>query len=114
MKRRIVYYVGKVPGEKYPEDRLIMQRETQEKQDGQEIGLVRFLRESWLNWLLLLVPASIAIELLGLPKLWLFLVSALAIIPLAGLIGEGTEQLAPASALALADSSMQPSATRRS
>ncbi|TAK31691.1 MAG: calcium/proton exchanger [Chloroflexota bacterium] len=52
------------------------------------------MRESWLNWLLLLVPVSIAIELLGLPKLWLFVASALAIIPLAGLIGHATEQLA--------------------
>lgn len=58
------------------------------------VSLLDFMRESWLNWLLLLVPVSIAIELLGLPKLWLFVASALAIIPLAGLIGHATEQLA--------------------
>ncbi|MHB1159140.1 MAG: calcium/proton exchanger [Chloroflexota bacterium] len=52
------------------------------------------LRESWLNWLLLLLPASWALDLLGLPAIWLFATSALAIIPLAGLIGETTEELA--------------------
>lgn len=56
--------------------------------------IAAFLTESWLNWLLLLVPISWAVELLGLPKLWLFVASALAIIPLAGLIGEATEELA--------------------
>ncbi len=50
--------------------------------------------ESWLNWLLLLIPVSLALELLELPGLWIFLVSALAIIPLARLIGEATEELA--------------------
>ncbi len=59
-----------------------------------ETNLIGFMRESWLNWLLLLVPASLALELLGLPKIWLFVASALAIIPLAGLIGDATEQVA--------------------
>lgn len=57
------------------------------------VGIVNFVRGSWLNWLLIFVPISVALELLGLPKLWLFFTSALAIIPLAGLIGESTEQL---------------------
>jgi len=53
-----------------------------------------FIQGSWLNWLLVFIPISISIEMLGLPKIWLFATSALAIIPLAGLIGESTEQLA--------------------
>lgn len=59
-----------------------------------EIGLLTFLRENWLNWLLVLVPVTLAMEFLRLPELWLFVVTAIAIIPLAGLIGEATEQLA--------------------
>ena len=56
--------------------------------------MARFIREGWLNWLLLLVPVSWAVNLLGLPAIFLFVTSALAIIPLAGLIGEATEELA--------------------
>jgi Ca2+:H+ antiporter len=56
--------------------------------------VARFIREGWLNWLLLLVPVSWAVNLLGLPAIFLFVTSALAIIPLAGLIGEATEELA--------------------
>ena len=47
-----------------------------------------------LDWLLVLVPASVALELAGGPDLAIFLVSAAAILPLAGLIGRSTEQLA--------------------
>ena len=50
--------------------------------------------ESWLNWLLVFVPVSIIVDVLALPDLWLFISSAIAIVPLAGLIGEATEQLA--------------------
>ena len=56
--------------------------------------MIGLIRASWLNWLLLFVPVSLGIELLGQPKLWLFTTSAVAIIPLAGLIGEATEQIA--------------------
>lgn len=58
-----------------------------------EIGLISLLRKSWLNWLLLFIPISIAVELLHLPDLWLFIISAVAIIPLAAQIGVATEQL---------------------
>lgn len=64
------------------------------KRSKHRLGLLVFLRQSRLNWLLVFVPVSVALELLGLPKLWLFLTAALAIIPLAGLIGDATEQLA--------------------
>ncbi len=56
--------------------------------------LIDVVKGSWLNWLLVMVPVSWAIELLGGPKLWIFITSALAIIPLAGLIGDATEELA--------------------
>lgn len=53
-----------------------------------------FVKASYLNWLLLFVPVSIALKLAQAPELWIFLTAALAIIPLAGLIGLATEELA--------------------
>jgi Ca2+:H+ antiporter len=47
-----------------------------------------------LDWLLVLVPVSVLLELSGGPELAIFLTSAAAILPLAGLIGRSTEQLA--------------------
>jgi Ca2+:H+ antiporter len=47
-----------------------------------------------LDWLLMLVPVSIAAKLLTDNDLAIFLLSALAIVPLAGLIGRATDQLA--------------------
>lgn len=47
-----------------------------------------------LDWLLVLVPVSIVLELTGGNELLIFLTSAAAILPLAGLIGRSTEQLA--------------------
>jgi Ca2+:H+ antiporter len=57
-------------------------------------SIISILTSSWLNWLLIFVPISLAIDLLGFPKIWLFVTSALAIVPIAGLIGAATEQLA--------------------
>ena len=54
---------------------------------------MRRLRPS-LDWLLVLVPVSIVLELAGGNELLIFLTSAGAILPLAGLIGRATEQLA--------------------
>src|ERR1051326_3117669 len=53
---------------------------------------VRFPSPS-LRWLLVFVPISIGAAFLDQPELT-FITSALAIVPLAGLIGESTEQLA--------------------
>jgi Ca2+:H+ antiporter len=47
-----------------------------------------------LDWLLVLVPVSIVFEVAGGNELFVFLSSAGAILPLAGLIGRSTEQLA--------------------
>jgi Ca2+:H+ antiporter len=47
-----------------------------------------------LDWLLVFVPAAIVLELAGGPDLAIFLCSAVGIVPLAGLIGRSTEQLA--------------------
>jgi Ca2+:H+ antiporter len=47
-----------------------------------------------LDWLLALVPVSIVLELAGGNELLVFLTSAGAILPLAGVIGRSTEQLA--------------------
>src|SRR3981081_1179123 len=55
-------------------------------------GRVRWLRPS-INWLLVFIPASLRAELAHQPLLT-FITAALAIIPLAGLIGRATDQLA--------------------
>src|SRR4029453_5533822 len=47
-----------------------------------------------LDWLLVLVPVSIVLEIAGGNDLLIFVTSAGAILPLAGLIGRSTEQLA--------------------
>jgi Ca2+:H+ antiporter len=60
----------------------------------QEVTLAAFVGQSKLKWLLLFVPVSLAFEFLILPKIWLFVVSALAIVPLAGLICQSTDELA--------------------
>ena len=47
-----------------------------------------------LNWLLVLVPVAIILALLHLNPILVFAVSALAIVPLARLMGDATEALA--------------------
>jgi Ca2+:H+ antiporter len=47
-----------------------------------------------LDLLLVLTPIAIGLRLFGAPDLAIFLTSAAAIVPLAGLIGRATEQLA--------------------
>ncbi len=60
---------------------------------AEKVGLLPFLGENWLSWLLLFVPVSLIIEYTHQPRLWVFITAALAIIPLAGLIGQATEEL---------------------
>jgi Ca2+:H+ antiporter len=47
-----------------------------------------------LNWLLIFIPAAIVLDWIGVNPIVLFVVSALAIVPLAGLMGDATEALA--------------------
>src|ERR671915_831794 len=47
-----------------------------------------------LEWLLVFVPAAIVLELIHAAPVAIFIVSAVAILPLAGLIGHSTEELA--------------------
>lgn len=47
-----------------------------------------------LSWLVLALPVAVVLERLHAPELWIFMVSALAIVPLAGLMGRATENLA--------------------
>lgn len=51
-------------------------------------------RGHWLRLLLVFVPLAIVLRFTGAPSLVLFLVSGAAILPLAGLLGEATEQVA--------------------
>ena len=54
---------------------------------------MRFVVESWLNVLLIFVPVSAFMKLMHADPTWIFFVSALGIIPLAGMLGTATEQL---------------------
>jgi Ca2+:H+ antiporter len=56
--------------------------------------VARLTAKPTLNWLLVLVPVSLLGELVLHQELLVFLTAAGAIIPLAGLIGRGTEELA--------------------
>jgi len=56
--------------------------------------ILRFLRANPISILLLAIPAVILAELLHWPSIWIFALSAVAIIPLASYIGESTESLA--------------------
>ncbi|MGN6546125.1 MAG: hypothetical protein ACTHK7_13810, partial [Aureliella sp.] len=53
-----------------------------------------WLWEQPLNWLLLALPVAVVLDWTGQPELWIFIASALAIVPLAGLMGRATEDLA--------------------
>ncbi|HYW81239.1 MAG TPA: hypothetical protein VE890_16770, partial [Thermoguttaceae bacterium] len=44
-----------------------------------------------LYWLLAAIPVALALELAEADALWVFAISALAIVPLAGLMGRATE-----------------------
>src|SRR2546421_2248000 len=55
-------------------------------------GWARWLRPS-INWLIVFIPASLIAELIRQPVLT-FITAALAILPLAGLLGRATDQLA--------------------
>jgi len=48
----------------------------------------------WLGWLLLAVPLAVALKWTGQPAPVLFLAAAVAVIPLAGLLGHATEEVA--------------------
>ncbi len=56
--------------------------------------LRRFLLSSWLNTLLLFIPISLILHGRHAPAAWTFSTAALAIVPLAGLIGQATEAAA--------------------
>src|ERR1700693_5520081 len=47
-----------------------------------------------LNWLLVFIPIGVGLDWFGAPSILVFLASALAIVPLAGLMGDATEALA--------------------
>jgi len=52
------------------------------------------LRKEPLYWLLLAMPVAVALELSHVSDMWVFIASCVAIIPLAGLMGRATENLA--------------------
>ena len=54
---------------------------------------MKYLFTSWLDYLLIFVPVTIALEVLRVDPLLVFISACLAIIPLAGLLGRATEHL---------------------
>ncbi len=56
--------------------------------------MLGYLTGNWLHLLLLFMVAAVVVEVLHLPRLWLFITSSIAVIPLAGMIGKATEELA--------------------
>src|SRR5499427_9516736 len=53
-----------------------------------------FSLRSPLNWMLILVPVAFGLQVTGADALYIFVASALAIIPLAGWMGRATEWMA--------------------
>ena len=58
------------------------------------MSVVRGLARNPLNWLLVFVPLAAVLQASGAGAVWVLAISALAMVPLAGLIGESTEALA--------------------
>ncbi|HEX2950194.1 MAG TPA: calcium/proton exchanger, partial [Armatimonadota bacterium] len=57
------------------------------------VNVYQFVVQNPLNLLLLFMPVSIVLSFMEASKLWIFLAAALSIIPLAGLIGQATEEI---------------------
>jgi Ca2+:H+ antiporter len=70
-----------------------MPQERQHPPTGQWQALARFFARDKLYWLLVFVPISVAVWLANLGEIWVFIGSGLAIVPLAGLISNATDQL---------------------
>ncbi len=60
----------------------------------QQYHITTCIRENRLNWLLLFIPVSGYLALTRSPAMWVFVTAALALVPLAGLIGKATEEVA--------------------
>jgi len=58
------------------------------------VAVVRTLAKNPLNWLLLMIPLAVVLQSSSVAPAWTLAASALAMVPLAGLIGESTEALA--------------------
>jgi len=56
--------------------------------------VIRFFTRKPINFLLLALPLAVVAQLSGWPDLWIFIISAVGVIPLATYIGEATEVLA--------------------
>src|SRR5574341_1123246 len=56
--------------------------------------LKRYLLSRWRNLLLVFLPVVLILELMHVGGVWLFACAALAIVPLAGVLGDATEEMA--------------------
>lgn len=57
-------------------------------------AILHYLKNNPIQWLLIALPLALAAELGGWGELWIFGLSAVGVIPLAGMIGQATESLA--------------------
>src|SRR5437763_1986484 len=58
------------------------------------LARLKGFRPGPLDWLLLAIPVAVALAAWRAPAVWVFVASGLAIVPLAGLMGRATEDLA--------------------
>ncbi len=71
--------------------------EEPEERDHRPLRIARPIPNKPFPWLLLLllaVPASVALKLMNAPDVWVFMTACVAVLPLAGLMGDATESLA--------------------
>lgn len=65
-----------------------------QRQQAHPIGSVlHFVFGSWRGWLLITVPAALVLSLWHVGGLAMFVVAAAAIVPLAALLGDATEEV---------------------
>lgn len=67
--------------------------ETEAAPEGIAAALGGMVKQPF-HWLLLAAPVTAALKWFGIGDIWIFVASGLAIIPLAGLMGRATENLA--------------------
>jgi Ca2+:H+ antiporter len=56
--------------------------------------VLSYLKSKPIAWLILAIPLAVLAEVLHWSPIWIFVLSAIGVIPLAGYIGESTESLA--------------------
>ena len=98
-RRKFLRFGAKSDGGGDAEEREKPKRETSFfKKDTQQFTAMSQLRatllNSWINVLLIFVPIGIAVNYAGIPKVGVFVINFIAIIPLAAMLSYATEEIA--------------------